>query len=521
MSLSEFSKETQRIVEKVALLNAVQHGGEGRPGPVIAGLLGDKPSLKKEMSRLGPAISKKVQEINSLSLEEQRERLLSIDPSALDKKEPNTDLFKDIEIDEDTDVVTAFPPGPEKYPHIGHAKAILVNYKLAQRHNGKFVFRFEDTNPLTVKEEYYQAMLEDFAWLGVEWDECIYASDYMDIYYEKARQLLQNGDAYIADETAEEISQSRRKKQPLESRNNTVKENLELWKEMMQGREDVVMLLKGDITHKNSAMRDPSLFRVLNEPHPRTGKEFNVWPTYDMQTTTLDGEFGTTHRIRSKEFELRNELHRYMQQRMGYTPTKIYEFARFNVKGALTSGRKIREGIKSGELSGWDDPQLLTLKALRRRGYHPKAIEEFVLTNGLSSNEATLHREELERLNYEHLKDSSSVFFMQSPLQLDTKKPVLVSEQDSSSLQEGKTYKTIDKYVFVYGDGTKTEPPIGIQAALEENVDTCTVVMPGKQDVSGWIYYEESLEEGEVVELSALGYAKVEDVSSHTFCFTQ
>jgi len=241
-----------------------------------------------------------------------------------------------------------------------------------------------------------------------------------------------------------------------------------------------------------------------------------------MQTTTLDGEFGTTHRIRSKEFELRNDLHRYMQQKMGYEPTKIYEFARFNVKNALTSGRKIREGIQSGELTGWDDPQLLTLKALRRRGYHPRAIEAFVLTNGLSSNEATLHRSELERLNKEHIKNSPDALFMQSPLRInEDNKPILVSEQVSSMLKEGKTYKTKDGHVFVYGDGEKTQHVTPIQAAVEENTDQYTVIMPGKEDISGWVYIDKNVENGDIIKLSSLGYAKIEDISTHKACFTQ
>lgn len=525
MKFSDLPSEAQQVITKVALLNAAQHGGEARTGPVIAGFLGDFPEYKKEMGSLGKEITNHVQEINALPEQEQREKLLEIDPSALDKKEPNTDPLKEVDIREGTKVVTAFPPGPEKYPHIGHAKAILMNYELSQRYNGEFILRFEDTNPSTVKTEYYEAMKEDFAWLGVDWDELVYASDHMDLYYTKVSQLIKEGKAYVATESSQEISESRRNKEPLESRNQSVEENEAIWQAMMRGEntEDVV-LLKADITHKNSAMRDPTLMRTLKETHARQGDKYSLWPTYDLQTTVLDGEYGVTHRIRSKEFELRNELHAYMQRVLGYDVTKIYEFARFNVEGAVISGRKIRDGIESGRYDGWDDPSLMTLSALRRRGFHPGAIKQYVMKTGMSKTESTHSTLELEQANYKYVKDAPSTVFMQTPLRVESDLgTVLVHEQQSHELQEGKAYRTRDGKVFSYtAEGFTrdfdTESYEELDAALEDNMRHVEVLKTDTT-ISGYILFDESAETGQVIKLEGAGFARIDDMDENKLCF--
>ena len=175
---------------------------------------------------------------------------------------------------------------------------------------------------------------------------------------------------------------------PCDDRENNPDENMKLWKEMFKGKKHVLRL-RIDLKHQNSTMRDPIIFRIINEKHPRIKKHI-VWPTYDFENSVMDSLEGVTHRIRSKEFELRNELHRFIQKTLGFNETKIYEVARFNLKGVPSSGRIIREMIQKKELMGWDDPSLTTIAALKRRGFTPDAIKNFVLSTGMSKAESEL-----------------------------------------------------------------------------------------------------------------------------------
>lgn len=525
MDQLDLSDDAQQLITKVALKNAVEHDGTAQTGPVISALLGDFPDLKQEMDSIHPIIQQRVNEINESTIDEQRDRLLTIDPDALASEDPNTDPLKEVDIPDGADVVTAFPPAPEKHPHIGHAKALFLNYLLAERHDGKFLLRFEDSNPLSVESEYYEAMVEDFEWLAVEFDDLVYASDHMPLFYKQCRELIESGDAYVADESAERISEARRSQEELLSRSNTVEENLSLWEDFVRGEiHDVVVLLKGDMEHKNSTMRDPALMREVDGEHARQGKRYTVWPTYDFQTTCLDGEYGVTHRVRSKEFELRNELHQRLQELMGYEVTTIYEFARFEVEDAIVSGREIRSGIEDGTFSGWDDPQLMTLRALRRRGIQPAAIKEFVLKTGLSKTEAKRPVDELYQANYDAvIDDAVSALFVEAGVDVDVEgTTVHVHSEVSSSLETGVTYETWDGYKFRYGvDGSTRvqEAQEIIEAVSRQASRSATLVMPDGSRRHGQLYVDGDYDEGKIVRIKNEGFARIDDTAANTLWF--
>ena len=343
------NNDVQTLIRKLALQNAVKYDGKANPGAIVGGVIGDFPELKSDMKTLMQEINTIVKDINSKSLEHQKEQLLEIDPAALDKKEHKVDLFGFLGINEGDKVRTAFPPGPEKYPHIGHAKALLMNYLLAQRYNGEFILRFEDTNPELVRAEFYQIMQDDFKWLGVKWDKLQRATDHMDLFYKKCEEILENGNAYVCTCNGETVKKTRETGEPCKCRSRSEEENLALWKKMPKMNEgDAIVRMKIDLKHKNSTMRDPTIFRILHTTHPIQGDKYKVWPNYDFQNSIMDGQFEITHRIRSKEFEMRNELQRYIQRLLGYNETNIYEFARFNLEGVESSGRIIREKIAKG-----------------------------------------------------------------------------------------------------------------------------------------------------------------------------
>ena len=415
------SDKVQKELLKIALLNATKYKGKANPGTVISGALGFFPTLKSDMKNLALEAKTIVDKVNNMSIDDQTTLLLSLDPKALEKKEH--DLFGFLKIKDQSKITTCFPPGPEKHPHIGHAKAILINYELAKKYNGKFILRFDDTNPDLVKEEFYNIMLNDFKWLGVNPDQVIYASDYMDLYYKHTEELIKSNKAYVCFEKPEEFKIHREKGTKPKAYSHSPEENLKLWQDMKNYKPgECVVRLKIDITHQNSTMRDPTIFRIITSEHARQSDKYTIWPTYDFQTAIMDGYLNITHRLRSKEFELRNELQRYIQKQLNYKITNIYEFARFNIKDAITSGRQIRELISKKELIGWDDPSLLTLSALRKRGFLPEAIKSFVLNTGITKNESTLTLNDLILHNRKLLEKSArKYFFVEDPVKITIK----------------------------------------------------------------------------------------------------
>ncbi|MDD5331641.1 MAG: glutamate--tRNA ligase [Candidatus Nanoarchaeia archaeon] len=383
----------RELILKYALQNALKYNGKASEGAVIGKVIGENKKVdKQEILKLIPEV---LEEVNSMKLEEQRLMLEKIAPELLEKKEKKErDIFEFLNIK--GKIITAFPPGPEKYPHIGHAKSLILNYELAKQHNGKFYLRFEDTNPTLVKKEFYDIMMDNFKWLGVKWDKLIYASDHMELYYSKAEEVIKKGKAYMCKCSTKTMSEYRTKGKECKCRENSIEENLKLWKEFPKAKKgSMVLRLKIDLEHKNTTMRDPTIFRIIEEEHARHGKKYRIWPNYDFQNAIMDGHFKITHRLRSKEFELRSELQRHIQKLLGYDLTTTYEFGRLNIKGVPASGRIIREKIEKKELTGWDDPRLITLVALKRRGFLPEAIKEFVLSTGISKAEATMTWDDL------------------------------------------------------------------------------------------------------------------------------
>jgi len=384
------------LILKYVLQNAVKFKGKATIGAIIGKVLAENPELKRDVKKLSKEIKKVVDEVNSLSLEKQKKDLEKFADQLKAPEKEKKDILTIFEIKENEHVVTAFPPEPSKYPHIGHAKSIFLNYELAKKYNGKFILRFEDTNPKLTEKEFYKIHLENYEWLGIKPDLVDYASDHMEEFYDMAKKMVEKGFAYICTCPQEKMKKDRFEGKECTCRILLEKEHLKRFDELFKAAEGkMVLRLKGYMQHKNTTMRDPTLLRIIDHKHARHGTKYRIWPTYDFENAALDGIEGTTHRLRTKEFELRNELQNYVQNILGFPQTKIYEFARFNMEGVESSGRIIRELIKKKKLSGWDDPSLTTLVALRRRGFIPEAIKNFVLSTGITKTEATLTWDDL------------------------------------------------------------------------------------------------------------------------------
>ena len=310
-------------------------------------------------------------------------------------------------------VLTRFPPEPNGYLHIGHAKSICLNFGIGKQYNGLTNLRFDDTNPAKEDVEYVNSIMEDVKWLGFEWaDEPRYASDYFDQMYEYAKKLITLGKAYVDDQTADEIKQTRGDfstpgvNSPY--RDRSVEENLKLFEEMKDGKYadgEKVLRAKIDMAHPNIVMRDPVIYRIVNAEHHNTGNEWKIYPMYDFAHPIEDAIERVTHSICTLEFEVHRPLYDWVLEDWDDTeiPQQI-EFARLNVTKMVMSKRKLRALVEAGLVAGWDDPRMPTISGLRRRGYTPEAIRDFCDRIGVAKADSVVDIALLEFCIREDLK---------------------------------------------------------------------------------------------------------------------
>ena len=300
-------------------------------------------------------------------------------------------------------IQTRFPPEPNGYLHIGHAKSICLNFGLALRYGGKCNLRFDDTNPVKEDTEYVDSIKEDIKWLGFQWAVERYASDYFDQLYDWAVELIKKGKAYVDDQTQEEIRQGRGTiQQPgTESpyRNRSVEENLQLFEEMKAGKYadgEKVLRAKIDMAHPNMLFRDPILYRIIHTEHHRTGNKWCIYPMYDYAHGQSDSIENITHSICTLEFDVHRPLYDWFIEELGIFPSHQYEFARLNLTYTVMSKRKLLQLVKDQVVTGWDDPRMPTICALRRKGYTPASIRAFAEKVGVAKRDNVIDLSLLE-----------------------------------------------------------------------------------------------------------------------------
>ena len=310
-------------------------------------------------------------------------------------------------------VHTRFPPEPNGYLHIGHAKSILLNYGLAQQYGGKFNLRFDDTNPTKEKSEFVESIKADVAWLGADWeDRLFFASDYFETMYECAVKLIKKGKAYVCDLSADEIREYRGtltepgKNSPY--RDRSIEENLKLFEDMKAGKfEDGSRVLRAkiDMASPNINMRDPIIYRVAHMTHHNTGDKWCIYPMYDFAHPIEDAVEHITHSICTLEFEDHRPLYDWVVRECGFDhPPRQIEFAKLYLKNVVTGKRYIKKLVEDGIVDGWDDPRLVSISGLRRRGYTPSAIRRFVEISGISKSQSVAEMPALEYCIREDLK---------------------------------------------------------------------------------------------------------------------
>ncbi|MHC4662345.1 MAG: glutamine--tRNA ligase/YqeY domain fusion protein [Planctomycetota bacterium] len=315
-------------------------------------------------------------------------------------------------------VHTRFPPEPNGYLHIGHAKSICLNFGIAEEYKGLCNLRFDDTNPLTEEEEYAQSIIDDIKWLGFDWeDRLYYASDYFGKMYDYAEELIKAGKAYVDDLSAEEIGvyrgtiNSPGKNSP--HRDRPVEENLGLFEKMRAGEfkdGEKVLRAKIDMAHKNMLMRDPIMYRIMHAPHYRTGDKWCIYPTYDWAHGLEDSIEGITHSICTLEFETHRPLYDWYLDELGAYHSQQIEFARLNLSYTIMSKRMLMQLVKEGHVGGWDDPRMPSISGIRRRGFSPASIRNFCSRIGVAKFNSTVSLELLEHCVREDLNKTSPRF---------------------------------------------------------------------------------------------------------------
>ena len=308
-----------------------------------------------------------------------------------------------LSVKNDGRVLTRFPPEPNGYLHIGHAKSICLNFGLAQKYNGKTNLRFDDTNPATEDTEYVDSIRADIHWLGFEWDKELYSSDYFDQMYEFAVMLINKGLAYVDDSTAEEIAHAKgtptEPGTPTPDRSRSVEENLRLFEEMKAGEHPdgaKVLRAKIDLASPNMHLRDPLMYRIKHAHHHRTGDKWCIYPMYDFAHGESDSIEKITHSICTLEFIPHRPLYEWFIEQLDIFPSKQYEFARLNLNFTIMSKRKLLQLVNENHVSGWDDPRMPTISGLRRRGFTPLSIRNFCERIGVAKRENIIEYSLLE-----------------------------------------------------------------------------------------------------------------------------
>jgi glutamyl-tRNA synthetase len=425
-------KEAREIIKKIVLLNALRYDGKAAHKPVFSKLLGEHPQFRRRIREITPIINDVIQEINSLTLEKQREIVEEKWPEALteekieEKKQlpplPNAKKYEK--------VVTRFSPNPDFVLHLGSARAIILSHDYAKIYNGIFILRFEDTDSKTKKPklEFYDAIREDLEWLSCNWDAEFIQSDRLPIYYEHAEELIKAGNAYVCTCAREVFQKKTRKGQSCPCRILSAEENLVRWNRMLDGtygEGEAVVRVKTDLGHPNPAVRDWPALRIIDAekyPHPRVGSKYRVWPLYNFSTGVDDHLMEITHIIRGKEHLTNQARQEYMYKHFGWKYPETIHYGRLKITGASLSKSEIVKGLAGGDYKSWDDPRLATLAALRKRGITPEAIRNLMIDVGPKPQDVVLSWKNLYAHNRKQIDPTAKrYFFVSNPVKVVVK----------------------------------------------------------------------------------------------------
>ncbi|MCY3411898.1 MAG: hypothetical protein INQ03_09740 [Candidatus Heimdallarchaeota archaeon] len=426
--------EVLQNIRVQTLINAKMYDGHANPKAVMGKLLGTYKELRPFAKDLGPIIASMVKEISSMSMEEIDVQISQLAPDAIQQEKQKKETKSKARKEQKKDLpnipsavkgkfTVRYAPDPSKYPHIGQGMNFLINRMYADKYEGKVVLRFDDTNPAIVQKKYFDAIKEGLLWLGCTWDKEVRASQFLDEFYDVAKQWIEQQWMYVCLCEGETLSKGREDGKACMHRTHSVKENQQLFAEMLANKYlpgEATVRLMGDMTSDNNVMRDPIMYRIVTETHEMLDQFYPVFPTYDFESSYLDWKMGVTHIIRSGEFgTMRQELQGFIINKLGGTTPEFRSFGRFNIQGCPTKGRVIRELVQSKVVSGWDDIRLITLAGLKHRGIHPHTPRILIQEAGLTPKNTNIAWSTVEKKSKELLEPNSKrLFFVEDPVKL-------------------------------------------------------------------------------------------------------
>ncbi len=411
----------ESLVRKYALQNAILHNGKADEGSVIGKVIAAEPELKSEINEVMKVIKTVVEEINKLTLEQQKKILEKEAPELLERKVGKKGELPDLPGVEKK-VVMRFAPGPSGPLHIGHTRAAILNDEYVKRYGGKYYIRLEDTNPLNIDPEAYDSIIEDLIWLGIEYHEVVTQSSRFDIYYEHAKKLLEDSKAYICKCDIEDWRYAKKESRPCPHRDLGVDEQLDMWEKMLSGEyeeHEASFVVKTDLNHPNPAVRDFVGFRIVKKPHPKTGEKYSVYPLYNFSVAIDDHIMGMTHVLRGKDHLNNTYRQEFIFDHFDWKKPKYVHYGLVQIVDTTLKTTLIKEDIKKGKFSGWDDIRLATLKALAKRGIQAKAIRQYWVEAGIKEVDIKFSWDNLYAFNKDIVDDEANrYFFVWNPNEL-------------------------------------------------------------------------------------------------------
>jgi len=460
-------------IRKCALQNAIEHDGKTKDKIVLSKILGSRPDLRNKVKEITDEITSIVDDVNSIPLDKQIIEIETKFPELLTKSEKIVEEKKGLPpLEEATygNVVTRFPPEPNGYPHIGHAKAAIINEEYAKMYGGKIFLRMDDTNPENERLEFYAAIKVGLEWLGIKFDKIKNTSDDLEIIYQKGKEIILANKAYVCTCKRDVISKNRREMKPCKCSFLDQNQNEDGWKKLFEeySAGQAIVRFRGDMKSQNTVMRDPVLFRIIEERHPLLGEKYRVWPSYDFAVAIEDSLDCVTHAFRSKEYELRNELYYAILDALNMRKPTVLEFSRLEFKGMPVSKRIIKPLIENGKISWYDDPRLPTLEALKKRGITPEAIRKFIISLSFTKADTLAPFDALESFNRKEI-DSKSIrlYMVKNPRKLFVKNLPFTEVElpNHPTVNIGKRIIQTDGNIFLSADDT-TDVSTGSQLRL-------------------------------------------------------
>ncbi len=420
------SEENEKVIRKYALKNAVKFDGEATVGAVMGKVMGECEDFREDPEGTKQLVKQSIEEINELSLEDQKSELEKIMPEFFEEdEEEKEDKLPDLGV-EDEDVRMRMAPYPSGPLHIGNARMVILNDEYVKRNDGELVLFYDDTIGSEAKKPLIEAydMIEDgLEWLNVEWHETYYKSERMETYYEYGRKILEMDEAYVCKCKQEELREKRENGEECEHRDRSVEENLELWEKMLEGEMDegeAVVRLKTDMQHPDPAFRDRVLFRISKHEHPKVGNKYSVWPLLEFSWAIDDHLLEMTHILRGKDLVIEDRMEEYIWDLFGWEKPEFLHYGMLRLEDVKLSKSEFQRKVEEGKLDGWEDPRTWSMQALSRRGIRPEAVRNFILEFGMSETDIEVPPSKLYSKNREIIDSGANrYFFVPDPVQIE------------------------------------------------------------------------------------------------------